>query len=271
MDVSGRKGFPLKFLFDENSLKTTALQLGIEIASSLPRSRKMRVMAVPFSYKWNWFTGVDDVLKRRKLQRMPQNVHVKFTSLMGMFRPTRPEHKRQAKSKNFGGLWYCNRTQTCGDLCSSLISNPTIMDQVDAIVKGLPPTFTAVHWRMFQCKDYVERATRLVASLLEQGVPEGSSIYLLSGVTNQEALGVIKASFKVVSKLDFNPSVMEEFPFSALALIDFEVAVRATRFYGIELLEAPGILHLSTFSAFAVQLRSMRGLHNALLPADTFC
>jgi hypothetical protein len=190
---------------------------------------------------------------------------------MGMFRPTRPEHGRQSRAKAYGGVWYCNRTQLCGELCAGLRSNSAIMKQANAIVEGLPPTFTAVHWRMFQCKDYVERATRLVESLLEKGVPRGSSIYLLSGVQDKAALDLINSSFKVVSKTDFNPEVMQQFPFSALALIDFEVAIRAARFYGIELLEAPKLIHLSTFSAFAVQLRSMKGLHNALLPSNTFC
>mmetsp|Transcript_28782 Transcript_28782/g.81060 ORF Transcript_28782/g.81060 Transcript_28782/m.81060 type:complete len:366 (-) Transcript_28782:82-1179(-) len=271
MDVSGRRPCPLSSLFDEESLVETATRLGIGVTSSLPR-RKMKMVPIPFHYKWNWFAGVDDLLRKRKvLAKLPTAVHVKFPSLMGMFRPTRPEHQKTKEAARYGGLWYCNRTAVCGELLAGLRSNKAIMGQVGEVLQHLDGPFTAVHWRMFQCRDYGERAGKLVASLLGHGVPRGSAIYLLSGVTDPGALGVLGATFKVVTKVDANPRVMEEFPFSALALIDFEVAIRAERFYGIELLHSPSILHLSTFSAFAVQLRSMQGLHSALLPEDTFC
>lgn len=239
--------------------------------ASLPRLKIKRIN-VSFNYKWNWFAGIADLMRKRPaLSRLPTTVHVSCPSLMGMFRPTRPEHKKQPEAKKYGGLWYCNRTVVCGKLCAAMRSNTAIMGQVNDIVSRLPASFTAVHWRMFQCRDYAERAALLVESLLAGGVPKGSSIYLLSGVTDTSALGILKSSFTVVTKLDFNPRIEESFPFSALALIDYEVAIRAARFYGIEMLESPSLVHLSTFSAFAVQMRSMNRSHNALLPSSTFC
>uniref|UniRef100_A0A061RBQ0 Uncharacterized protein n=1 Tax=Tetraselmis sp. GSL018 TaxID=582737 RepID=A0A061RBQ0_9CHLO len=268
MITSGLKSYPFGYLFDVETLSTTVRSVQISVTSKLP-PRNIKKINFRFYYKRYWYTGLRDLISKKAiLSRLPSHVLLNFPSLLGLFRPTRPEHLHSKRFPGFGHVWYCNRTVLCGKLCAGLKGNKAISHQVDKILKYLRSDFTAVHWRMFQCKDYEIRARKLEEYLV-QNLPYRSIIYLVSAIS-KVIFRTLSKHFTVVTKNDVTPGIDSLYPFSALALIDYEVSLKASKFFGMELLTSR-TFHASTFSSFVVQMRFMRGMPSQQLPEDTFC
>ena len=175
----------------------------------------------------------------------------------------------------------CFRTPLCMSLARAFEPSPRIVKSfVEPLMRLLPKTFVAVHYREFMCDRTFRGVSQLLphlARLIQQGklpgiakVPtprEGNetsvgddrdavTLYMSTAVEAREFWPLTQAGYRVVNKETLLDMTVLHYPFEVMALVDQEVCRRAPHFVTLTIPKGtPG--PFSTFSAFVDLYRNL--------------